>query len=84
MTDSYNAIADEIRQLFINATAHTLSVQCNVKSTHTGSFQKGKQEQQPFDIGGIIGITSPNIKGTATLCFPKAIFLQIIQSMFDE
>ena len=69
---------------FIDGTLKTLKIQCNLEATHAKPFIKGTQPQPDFEIAGVIGITSSSFNGTITLCFPKNVYLKIMNNMLGE
>jgi len=75
---------DEFLQLFSSCTVHTLQVQCNTDAKPGVAFIKGENSLKKFEIGALIGVTSLTHRGTVALCFPKAIFLKILQSLLNE
>ncbi|MDR3608377.1 MAG: chemotaxis protein CheX [Oligoflexia bacterium] len=69
---------------FVEGTLRTLRVQCNLEAKHEKPFIKGKAPQPQFDIAAVIGVTSSAFNGTITICFPEAVFLQLMSNMLGE
>ena len=69
---------------FIDGTRNTIKIQCNLEITHGKPFIKGTQAQPPFEIAGVIGITSNAFTGTITICFPATVYLKIMSNMLGE
>lgn len=69
---------------FVDGTLKTLKDQCQLEATPLPPFLKGTKEQVPFDIVGIIGITSATFKGSISLCFTKPVFLMLMSNMLNE
>lgn len=74
----------ELLQPFVQGTVDTLKVQAQLEVKPLDPFEKGTREQPSFQIAGIIGLTSAQFTGAATLCFPEATFLKIMSSMLGE
>lgn len=77
-------LKDDLVQLFANATVRTLQVQCKLDTKAKSAFIKGEHPQSPFEIGGLIGVTSSELHGTAALLFPKAVYIQILHGLLNE
>jgi chemotaxis protein CheX len=75
---------DEFLQLFSSCTVHTLQVQCNMDAKPASATQKIDNDPRRFEIAGLIGVTSLNQRATVALCFPKPVFLKILQNLLNE
>ncbi len=69
---------------FIHGTISSLKVQCNIDAKANKPFNKTEANNLPFDIAGIVGITSKTINGTYSIVFKEAVFLKLASKMFDE
>jgi chemotaxis protein CheX len=69
---------------FVDGTVNTLKLTCSMDATPLKPFIKGTQAQPPFEIAGVIGLTSTGFTGTITLCFPDAVFLELMSNMLGE
>jgi len=75
---------NEFFKSFSDATVKTLGTLCQTPTTPKQPFTKGTQAQAPWDIAGFIGITSSMMKGSIALCFPKAVFIDLLEKMIGE
>ncbi len=69
---------------FIEGTIETLKVQCSFTPKASRPFLKGKGPEIITDIAAVIGLTSPAFNGSVAVCFPKNIFLNIMERMLGE
>ncbi len=69
---------------FIHATQTTLEAQAQTKVTAGKLRLKKPGESLPFDIAGVISLTSNVFSGSIALCFPAAVFLLIYSNMVSE
>ncbi len=70
---------------FIDGTRHTLKVQCSIEIKHGKPFFKAQAPQSmTIDIAGVLGLTSPAFRGSVSLCFPKAVFLDVMSKMLGD
>lgn len=87
-TASGSASSKDPKKKFLDvvakATVKTLSDLSGVKLTPGAAFVKGKRDQMPFAVGGLIGVTSSSISGSIGLCFPRIAFLNIVTKMLGE
>lgn len=74
----------ELLTAFSDSAVKTLKDLCQVTATPAPCFVKGDREQGPFNIGGLIGITSSVLKGSAVLTFPRSLFCKLIEQMLGE
>lgn len=74
----------EVIKPFIDATLHTFKNQCQFEAAAKAPYLKGTQDQQGFDIVAIIGLTSPTLRGSISLCFPTKVFLTVMNGMLNE
>ncbi len=74
----------DIIKPFIDGTLKIFRDQCRFDAVAQAPYLKGTQTQNPFDIVAIIGMTSPSLKGSISLCFPKKIFLEVMNGMLNE
>jgi chemotaxis protein CheX len=77
-------LSDPFFRSFAESTHRTLSMQCQTDAFATASFLKGERVQAPFDIAGLIGVTSDQIRGSIALCFPKRVFLHLMEKMLGQ
>lgn len=69
---------------FVDGTLLTLKVQCNLDAKAGKPFIKEPNPPDTYDIAGIIGVSSSTFSGTITLCFPKKVFLTLMNNMLGE
>lgn len=71
---------------FIDGTLQTLKIQCSLEAKPGKPYFKGKgpTNRPSYDIAAIIGLSSTAFSGTISLCFPKAVFLTIMNNMLGE
>lgn len=69
---------------FIDGAIETLKVQCSFIAKAGKPFLKGPDLQSKIDIAAVIGLTSPNFKGSVAICFPQNVFLTIMEKMLGE
>ena len=69
---------------FVEGTIKTLKVQCSLDAKPGKPLFKGTAPRPDFDIAAVIGILSSSFTGTISLCFPKAVFLTIMNNMLGE
>lgn len=69
---------------FIDGTSNTLKIQCNLDARPDKSFLKNRGPKTDFQIAGVIGLSSKTFAGTISICFPKAVFLKIMNNMLGE
>lgn len=69
---------------FVDGTVRTLKVQCSLDTKLGTFFEKGTRPQPPFSIASVITLSSNVFNGTITLCFPKEVFLKIMEKMLGE
>ncbi|MGK5086379.1 chemotaxis protein CheX [Bdellovibrionota bacterium FG-2] len=69
---------------FVDGTIHTLKIQCSLEAKHDKPFVKGQKEQPPFEIAGVIGLTSQAFTGSITICFPEKVYLTMMSNMLGE
>jgi chemotaxis protein CheX len=74
----------EVIKPFIDATLHTFKNQCQFEASAQAPYLKGTKDQQGFDIVAIIGLTSPTLRGSISLCFPTKVFLTVMNGMLNE
>ena len=69
---------------FIDGTKNTLKIQCGLEATPLKPFIKKNAPKVTFDIAGIISLNSTAFQGTIALCFPKQVFLALMNNMLGE
>ncbi len=69
---------------FIDATQHTLSVQCSLEASPGKPFIRKKGPPAQVDIVAVIGLASARFKGAIGLLFPKTVFLALMSNMLGE
>ncbi|MBI3556766.1 MAG: chemotaxis protein CheX [Deltaproteobacteria bacterium] len=71
---------------FIDGTANTLKVQCSTEAKPMKPYFKGQsnEPERTFSIAAILGITSPSFTGTISVCYPKPVFLGLMNRMLGE
>jgi chemotaxis protein CheX len=69
---------------FIDGAMETLKTQCSTECKPERIFVKGTAEQPVVDIAGVLGITSPGFRGSLAICFPKRVFLGLMERMLGE
>ncbi len=69
---------------FVDGTINTLKIQCSLEAKHDKPFVKGQKEQPPFEIAGVIGLTSSAFTGSITICFPEKVYLAMMSNMLGE
>ena len=69
---------------FIEGAIETLKVQCSFSVVAGKPFLKGKGPSIKVDLAAIIGLASPAFKGSVAICFPKPVFLRVMEKMLDE
>src|SRR5688572_11064834 len=47
-------------------------------------FLKGSGPSPSMDIAAVIGLTSKSFNGSVAICFPKAVFLMIMEKLLGE
>lgn len=83
-TPPKNRINVEFINPFIDGAMETLKTQCSTQCKPAKLFIKGSIEQEPADIAGVLGITSPGFRGSLAICFPKRVFLGLMERMLGE
>ena len=69
---------------FIEGTINTLKIQCNSPVSPKKPFMAGQGPAVYFEIAALIGIVSSGFNGSMALCFPKAVFLHLMNGMMGE
>ena len=69
---------------FIQGAIQTLQLQCSFTAKPTRPFLKGAGPGIQTDIAAVIGLTSVGFQGSVAICFPKAIFLTVMERMLGE
>jgi chemotaxis protein CheX len=69
---------------FIEGALETLKTQCSVNANAGKLFLKGKGPEITTDIAAVIGLTSSAFNGSVAICFPKEVFLVIMEKMLGE
>lgn len=77
------SIDSNILKMFIEGTVNALKVQCSVEVTSKAPSIK-RDAGLNTDIAGVIGVNNGKMPGSIALCFPKAVFLGIYESMVGE
>jgi chemotaxis protein CheX len=77
-------IGAQFASAFRTGAVFTLDVQCKVEVKPEKAFGLEANQPIPADICGVIGLTSPKLMGSVTLCFPTPVFLHVMGSMFGE
>ncbi len=76
------AVTDFIRCV-LQATIHTFHTTISTE-VHFGKISIDENQKMDISIAGIIGLVSPTLRGTVTLCFPEKVFLAIMSKMLGE
>ncbi|OFZ19193.1 MAG: hypothetical protein A2X94_11250 [Bdellovibrionales bacterium GWB1_55_8] len=66
------------------ATIKTIRDLCQIDPALRQPFDKGQKTQEGFAVAGLIGLTSSVVNGSIVLCFPKEVFLQLMEKMIGE
>jgi chemotaxis protein CheX len=69
---------------FLAGTVKTLEVQVGLKVKPGKPTDKVSAHHYPFDIAGVVGITSKRINGSYLIVFKQAVFLKLASKMFNE
>lgn len=69
---------------FVDGTLHALKIQCSIEAKTGKPFRKGDRKMPSIGITGVIGLTSAVFTGSITICFPAAVFLDIMGKMLGE
>ena len=69
---------------FIQGAIQTLQLQCSFTAKPGKPFLKGAGPTIQTDIAAVIGLTSQTFHGTVSICFPKVIFLTVMERMLGE
>lgn len=72
---------------FIDGTIETLKVQCSSHCAPMKPFLRGQSESTrvpDVEIAALIGIYSSAFQGSMALCFPKNVFLHLMNGMMGE
>lgn len=69
---------------FVDGTLKTLKMSCTMDATPLKPFFKGTQPQAPFEIAGIIALTSQNFNGSITICYTMPLYLKLMSNMLGE
>ncbi len=80
-------MAINIQQIFdkvAESTIKTLQVMCKTEATQEDAYEKGVEPALPFDIAGLIGITSATARGSVGIYFQKEIYLELLTQMLGE
>ncbi|EPZ49929.1 CheC-like family protein [Bacteriovorax sp. BAL6_X] len=73
----------ELIEPFLNALLEVFKKQLNIP-LQAGEVHPNYEFKDTIDIVGLIGISSEKINGELALCFNKASFLTIYNTMFSE
>ncbi len=69
---------------FLDGIRETIKIQCGTEITPLKPMMKSTAPAYTFDIAAIIGLASSTFKGTMTICFPKAVYLEFLSQMLGE
>lgn len=75
-------IIDSFVSTFTAATLQTMEIQCEISLKP--NLVEVRNEPQAFEVGGLIGIQSPKMRGSAALFFSKSTFLKILEKFSRE
>jgi len=77
-------LRDRFMEIISKATVKTIQDLCGENLSLGKSFLKGKRDQHPFGVGGMIGLSSSNLSGSIGLLFPKMVFLNFASKMLGD
>ena len=69
---------------FIEGAVNTFRIQCATELVPEKMYVKGKTSKLKVGIAGVIGLTSKGFNGSIAICYPKEMFLKLMERMLGE
>jgi len=69
---------------FIQGIIHTLKIQFDIEAKPGKPFNKDSTNAPPFDIAGIVGLTSNTLNGSFLIGFKEDVFLKLANKLLNE
>lgn len=78
-------ITNELIHAFVESTIQTVQKMCDLKAEAKPHFLKDRKDPRlSGDIASVLGMVGQNMRGTAVLIFPYALYLRLMSNLLRE